>query len=142
MAEFRNPLPTVDVFICLPDDRFVLIRRKNPPHGWALPGGFIDEGERPDDAAIREAKEETGLEVELEEQFFTYGDPRRDPRKHTLSTVFLARATGEPKGADDAAEAKAFPLDEWPEPVFDHGTIVRDVIHYLRTGQRPKLEKR
>lgn len=140
MPGFRNPLPTVDVFIQLPNDRFVLIRRKNPPHGWALPGGFVDEGERLDEAAIREAKEETGLDVELTEQFFTYSDPSRDPRKHTLATVFLARAQGEPAGGDDASEARTFGLDEWPQLVFDHGAIVGDVVRYLKTGERRKLE--
>lgn len=139
MAAFRNPLPTVDVFIQLEDGRVVLVRRRNPPHGWALPGGFVDEGERLDRAAIREAKEETGLDVELLEQFFTYSDPRRDPRRHTISTVFIARASGEPKGSDDAAEARAFPLDEIPPLVFDHGEIVDDVLRYLRTGERRRL---
>lgn len=139
MAEFRNPLPTVDLFIELPDGRFVLIERKNPPHGWALPGGFVDEGERLDQAAIREAKEETGLDVELEEQFFTYSDPKRDPRKHTMSTVFLAKAKGEPVGGDDAAQARAFLPEELPELVFDHGEIVEDVLRYKRTGARRKL---
>lgn len=139
MAAFRNPLPTVDVFIQLEDGRVVLVRRRNPPHGWALPGGFVDEGERLDWAAIREAKEETGLDVELLEQFFTYSDPRRDPRRHTISTVFIARASGEPKGSDDAAEARAFPLDEIPPLVFDHGEIVDDVLRYLRTGERRRL---
>ncbi len=139
MPEYRNPKPTVDLFIELPDGRFVLVRRSNPPHGWALPGGFVDEGEPLDRAAIREAKEETGLDVELREQFFTYGDPSRDPRQHTLSTVFLARAEGEPLGGDDAAEARAFRPDELPPLVFDHATIVADVLRYLRTGERRKL---
>ncbi len=139
MTQYRNPLPTVDLFIQLPDGRFVLVRRSNPPHGWALPGGFVDEGERLDLAAVREAKEETGLDVELTEQFFTYSDPRRDPRKHTISTVFLARATGEPAGGDDAAEARAFHPHEIPELVFDHGEIVADVLRYLQTGQRRRL---
>lgn len=136
---YRNPLPTVDCFILLPDESVVLIRRKNPPHGWALPGGFVDEGEALAAAAAREAREETGLEVELLEQFFTYGDPDRDPRRHTISTVFLARADGSPRGADDAAEARAFPLDALPPLVFDHERIVADVTRYLRTGERPKL---
>ncbi len=139
MSEYRNPLPTVDLFIELPDGRFVLIRRKNPPHGWALPGGFVDEGEPLDRAAVREAREETGLDVELVEQFFTYSDPRRDPRKHTISTVFLARAAGEPEGGDDAAEARAFREDEIPELVFDHREIVEDILRYRRTGERRKL---
>lgn len=140
MASYKNPIPTVDCIIELPGERVVLIRRKNPPLGWALPGGFVDEGERLDVAAAREAKEETGLDVELVEQFFTYSDPSRDPRKHTVSTVYLCRARGEPAGADDAAEARAFPLDGLPEELcFDHGTILADYLAYKRTGQRRKL---
>jgi 8-oxo-dGTP diphosphatase len=140
MASYKNPLPSVDCIIELPGERLVLIRRKNPPIGWALPGGFVNEGERLDVAAAREAKEETGLDVELVEQFFTYSDPRRDPRKHTLSTVFIARAQGEPQGADDAAEARVFPLTALPQELcFDHGTILSDYLTYKRTGQRRKL---
>jgi 8-oxo-dGTP diphosphatase len=141
MAQFKNPLPTVDCIIELPGERVVLLRRKNPPIGWALPGGFVDEGEPLHVAAVREAREETGLEVELVEQFFTYSDPRRDPRKHTLSTVYIGRAQGEPVGADDAAEARAFPLDGLPqqELCFDHGTILSDYLAYKRTGQRRKI---
>ncbi len=141
MAQFKNPLPTVDCIIELPGERIVLIRRKNPPLGWALPGGFVDEGEPLHVAAVREAREETGLDVELVEQFFTYSDPRRDPRKHTLSTVYIGRAQGEPKGADDAAEARTFSLDELPrqELCFDHGTILSDYVAYKRTGQRRKI---
>jgi 8-oxo-dGTP diphosphatase len=141
MSSPKNPFPTVDCIIELPGERIVLIRRKNPPLGWALPGGFVDTGERLDRAAVREAREETGLDVELVEQFFTYSDPSRDPRKHTISTVFIGRARGEPQGADDAAEAKAFPLDALPqqELCFDHGTILADYLTYKRTGQRRKL---
>jgi len=140
MPEYKNPKPTVDCIIALPDGRIVLIRRKNPPAGWALPGGFVEEGEALHHAAIREAKEETGLDVELLEQFFTYSDPSRDPRQHTLSTVYLARAQGEPLGADDAAEARAFALTELPAPLaFDHGVILADYQRFLRTGERRKL---
>jgi 8-oxo-dGTP diphosphatase len=140
MAEYRNPTPTVDCIIELPEERIVLIRRANPPIGWALPGGFVDEGESFDAAAVREAREETGLEVKLVEQFFTYSDPKRDPRKHTVSTVYIATAQGEPKGADDAAEAKTFRLDALPKDLcFDHGTILSDYRTYKRTGQRRKL---
>lgn len=140
MAEHKNPVPTVDCIIELPGERIVLIRRKNPPYGWALPGGFVDEGEPLHVAAAREAREETGLAVELLEQFFTYSDPRRDPRRHTLSTVFLARAEGEPRGADDAAEARAFNVDALPADLcFDHGEILADYVRYRRTGQRRKL---
>ncbi|MFN7133633.1 MAG: NUDIX domain-containing protein, partial [Myxococcales bacterium] len=94
-----------------------------------------------DRAAIREAKEETGLDVALVEQFFTYSDPKRDPRQHTMSVVFIARASGEPTGSDDAAEARGFPIDAVPldELVFDHGEIVRDYLRYRRTGERRKL---
>jgi 8-oxo-dGTP diphosphatase len=115
----------------------VLVRRANPPHGWALPGGFVDEGETLEAAAAREAEEETGLAVALLEQFHTYSDPARDPRRHTISTVFLASASGEPRGGDDAAEAVAFPWDALPSPiVFDHREILSDVRRYLLTGAR------
>jgi len=136
-----SPLPTVDLLIALPKQRLVLVRRKFPPLGWALPGGFAEVGETLGSAARREALEETGLRVELLEQFFTYSDPKRDPRRHTVSTVFLARAAGEPVGGDDAAEARAFPVDALPEPLcFDHSRVVADYHHYLATGERPKPE--
>jgi 8-oxo-dGTP diphosphatase len=139
-TQFKNPTPTVDCIIELSGDRIVLIRRKNPPIGWALPGGFVDEGEPLHAAAAREAREETGLTVELVEQFFTYSDPKRDPRKHTVSTVYIGRAQGEPQGADDAAEARAFPLNALPPDLcFDHGTILSDYLAYKRTGQRRKI---
>lgn len=140
MAEHKNPTPTVDCIIELPGERIVLIRRANPPVGWALPGGFVDEGEPLHHAAAREAKEETGLDVELVEQFFTYSDPKRDPRKHTVSTVYIGKAQGEPHGADDAAEARTFKLDALPRDLcFDHGTILSDYLTYKRTGQRRKI---
>jgi 8-oxo-dGTP diphosphatase len=139
MSQFRNPAPTVDVVILLPGDRVVLVQRRNPPHGWALPGGFVEEGEPLEAAAVREAREETGLEVQLAEQFHAYSDPRRDPRRHTISTVFLGRADGEPRGGDDAAEARAFPWTALPELVFDHCEIVADVRRYLLTGARRRL---
>lgn len=140
MITYRNPKPTVDVVIRLSDDRIVLIRRKNPPPGWALPGGFVDEGESLESAAVREAREETGLSVRLEEQFFSYSDPSRDSRGHTITTVYLARAVGEPKGADDAAEARAFAAADLPaELAFDHGAILADVLRYLATGERRRL---
>lgn len=140
MTTFRNPAPTVDAVILLPGDRVVLVRRANPPHGWALPGGFVDEGERLDLAAAREAREETGLDVTLLEQFHTYSDPARDPRRHTLATVYLATASGEPAGGDDAAEARAFAWDALPSPiVFDHAEILADVRRYLLTGSRRRL---
>ena len=121
----RHPLPTVDLIIRAAGG-IVLVRRRFPPLGWALPGGFVDAGETLEAAAAREALEETGLAVRLERQFHTYSDPARDPRRHTLSTVFLADAEGEPRGGDDAAEARVFPLDALPELVFDHAQIVAD----------------
>ena len=140
MAEkFRNPLITVDIIIELAGGGVVLIERKNAPHGWALPGGFVDYGESLETAAIREAKEETCLDVCLVEQFYTYSDPGRDPRHHTVSTVFIATGDGIPKGADDAKTAHAFGESQLPSPiVFDHGQILADYFHFKRTGQRPK----
>lgn len=129
----QTPLLTVDVIIRMPDDRLVLVRRRNPPHGWALPGGFVDVGETLEEAAVREAREETGLDVELEGQFHAYSDPARDPRGHTASVVFLGRAEGQPRGADDAAEARAFSPGELPEPMaFDHAEILADYRRYRR----------
>jgi len=140
MADFRNPAPTVDVVILLTGDRVVLVRRKNPPRGWAIPGGFVDEGERLDVAAAREASEETGLSVTLLEQFHSYSDPARDRRRHTISTVYLATAAGQPRGGDDAAEARAFAWSALPDPiVFDHREILADVRRYLLTGARRRL---
>jgi len=133
----RNPVPTVDIIIELAGGGIALIKRKNPPPGWALPGGFVDYGESVEAAAMREAQEETGLEVELVEQFHTYSDPHRDPRQHTISVVFIARATGEPRGADDAAEARVFDPGELPEQMaFDHREILADYLKYKRTGER------
>lgn len=136
---YQNPTPTVDVLIEL-DGRpgtIVLIERANPPVGWALPGGFVDRGEWVVDAAVREAAEETGLDVEPTELFHVYSDPARDPRQHTMSTVFIARAAGAPTGADDAARAEVFALDALPPLVFDHATIVADYAAYRATGRRP-----
>ena len=136
-AEFRNPTPTVDVIIEVPDG-VVLIARSNEPRGWAIPGGFVDEGESVSAAAVREAKEETLLEVTLTEQFFCYSDPARDPRQHNISVVFIATAQGSPRGADDAAEARVFALDALPQDlVFDHAQVLADYARYRATGQRP-----
>jgi 8-oxo-dGTP diphosphatase len=140
MAEQRrNPSPTVDVVILLPGDRVVLVERRNEPFGWAIPGGFVDVGETAEAAAVREMKEETGLDVRLLEQFHVYSDPRRDPRQHTISTVFIGAADGEPVGGDDATQARAFGWSELPAVVFDHGEILRDVRRYLLTGARRRL---
>jgi 8-oxo-dGTP diphosphatase len=135
----RNPLPTVDIIIELAGAGVVLIERKNFPHGWALPGGFVDYGERLEAAALREAEEETSLKVQLIEQFYTYSDPGRDSRHHTISTVYIATAQGIPQGADDAKTAKVFTEDHLPNPiVFDHRRILADYFHFKRTGNRPR----
>lgn len=137
---YRNPVPTVDVIVHRPDDRrqVLLIERKNPPHGWALPGGFLDYGEYASDGAIREVLEETGLDVSerLYRLFHAYSAPDRDPRQHTLSLVFLADSDGTPKGGDDAAEARFYGLDELPELAFDHAQILADYDGFLK-GQHP-----
>ena len=143
-GEFKNPTPTVDMLIELAGKpgTLVFIERKNEPAGFALPGGFVDEGEFVADAAIREAKEETGLDVEVIELFHVYSDPSRDPRKHTVSTVFIGRASGEPTGGDDAARCIVCRPDELPgELVFDHAVIVADYVAYKRTGKRPPAKR-
>jgi len=137
-ASPRNPLVTVDIIIEV-GGGIVLIERKNPPHGWALPGGFVDYGESLESAAAREAKEETCLDVGLTEQFYTYSDPSRDPRHHTVSTVFIAVAEGIPRGEDDAKAAQVFREDDIPAPiVFDHARIVREYFIFKKTGRRPR----
>ena len=122
---YKNPVPTVDIIIEL-EGGIVLIKRKNPPHGWALPGGFVDYGDSYEHAAVREAKEETSLDVTLIRQFHTYSTPDRDPRHHTASTVFTATADGKPQGSDDALQAKVFNRNNLPKLVFDHAMIVND----------------
>ncbi len=138
---YRNPTPTVDIIIELTDRLhrpIVLIERLNEPHGWALPGGFVDYGEAVETAAKREAKEEVGLAVELIEQFHVYSDPARDPRQHTLSIVFLAIAQGEPTAGDDTKHLEVF--EPWRVPTnlcFDHDRILRDYWRYRHYGIRP-----
>ena len=122
----KNPLPTVDLIIEL-NEGIILIKRKNPPEGWALPGGFVDYGETIESAAIREAKEETGLDVELIRQFHSYSDPKRDPRHHTITTVFVAKAKGEAVAGDDATQVGIFHKNILPEQTaFDHREILND----------------
>lgn len=143
MTKGKNPLPTTDAVIAGPDGRIVLILRRNEPHGWALPGGFVDQGEELGAACRREAREETGLEVELVEQLFTYSDPERDPRRHTISTVYACRVGpgARPVAADDAKEARWFAEGEvpWDELCFDHAQIVRDYFRWAKKGERRKL---
>jgi 8-oxo-dGTP diphosphatase len=141
--QHKNPVPTTDAIIAGADGRVVLILRKNEPKGWALPGGFVDQGEEVGEACKREAKEETGLDVELVSQLFTYSDPKRDPRQHTISTVYACKAKpgAQPKGADDAEEARWVAESEipWKDLCFDHTQILRDYFAWVRTGERRKL---
>ena len=127
----RNPVPTVDAIIEI-GDGIVLIKRKNKPYGWALPGGFVEYGESYEEAAVREAQEETGLDITLIEQFHTYSKPGRDPRMHTATTVFIATAKGKPQAGDDAGQAKIFTIDEIPELTFDHKDILDDYFNHKR----------
>jgi len=141
---YRNPTPTVDVLIELADQpgTLVFILRNNVPQGYALPGGFVDAGEFLADAAAREVKEETGLDVTIIELFHCYSNPSRDPRQHTVSTVFIGRATGTPIGGDDAATCVVCAPAALPAPlVFDHATIVADYQHYRATGERPPARR-
>lgn len=121
-----QPKLAVDIIIEF-EGKIVLIRRKNPPYGWALPGGFVEYGETVETAAVRETKEETGLRLLNLKQFFVYSEPERDPRWHTISIVFKAKGIGKPKAADDACDIKLFTLDKLPnEVVFDHLKILED----------------
>ncbi len=124
---YHNPIPTVDIIIEIESKGIVLIKRKNPPYGWAIPGGFVDYGENLEEAAMREAKEETNLDVKLIRQFHTYSDPKRDPRHHSISTVYIAKAKGIPKAKDDALEIGIFNESNLPdEMAFDHLSILND----------------
>jgi len=139
----RNPAPTVDIIIELidrPQRPILLIERLHEPFGWAIPGGFVDYGESVEAAACREAQEETGLTVQLVEQFQVYSDPQRDPRRHTISVVFLAEAVGEPQAADDAKNLGLFELWKIPQNLcFDHDRILQDYRRYRYYGLRPQL---
>ena len=131
-CKHRNPLVTVDIIIEL-DNKIILIERANPPLGWALPGGFVDYGESLEAAALREAKEETSLDIDLIEQFHTYSDPDRDPRQHTITTVYIAKSTGILKADDDAKNAGFFQEYNLPYPiVFDHEKIIKDYFAYKK----------
>jgi 8-oxo-dGTP diphosphatase len=133
VKSYRNPFPTVDVIIRV-GDKIVLIERRNEPKGWALPGGFVDYGESLEEAARREALEETGLALRDLRQFGAYSDPGRDPRQHNISVVFTAEGIGNPQGSDDAARAELFAFDALPSPLcFDHQRILDD----YRAGKPP-----
>ncbi|MBN2418619.1 MAG: NUDIX hydrolase [Deltaproteobacteria bacterium] len=135
VMRYRNPFPTVDIIIRI-NGGIILIDRKNPPHGWALPGGFVDYGESLETAAIREAREETSLDVRLVSQLGAYSDPHRDPRHHTISVVFIAEADGTPVAADDALSAEIFTFENLPENMaFDHKKICTD---YFSSIEKPE----
>jgi 8-oxo-dGTP diphosphatase len=138
MNERRNPVPTVDLVIEMrgAENGIVLIERKNPPPGWALPGGFVEYGETLEQAAVREAKEETSLDVTLIRQFHAYSDPARDPRGHTITTVFIASAEGGPRARDDARAVVVLPAEEVRLPLaFDHRRILDDYIAWKRESR-------
>lgn len=130
-----GPYCTVDAIIELKDNKIILIKRSNPPFGWALPGGFVDNGESLEAAVTREAKEETGLEINQISQFHTYSDPLRDPRFHTIGTVFLSKAEGIPKAGDDASDALVISPEEAIklDLAFDHKKIIEDYINFKKS---------
>lgn len=137
--QYRNPLVTVDIIIEVADG-ILLIERKNPPYGWALPGGFVDYGESLESAAVRESLEETSLDVTLLEQFYTYAAPDRDPRRHTLTTVYISRASGIPRARDDARNIGVFtPVNLPADIAFDHAIIIQDYYIYRAHGKRPDV---
>ena len=128
---YINPIPAVDVIIGFKNsddkDGIILIYRKNEPHKWALPGGYVEYGETLEDAAKREAEEETSLVITILRQFHAYSDPERDPRHHIISTVYIASATGVPSANDDAQDVGIFSKDSLPSDIaFDHKKIITD----------------
>ena len=139
-----TPLLTVDIVIEMidhPGRPIVLIERKYPPHGWALPGGFVDVGETLEAAAIREAKEETSLDVRLTCLLGNYSDPARDARGHTASAVYIAEASGQPVAADDARHLGLYTPDAVPVLAFDHAQIIADYRVFRQTGLTTPLRQ-
>jgi 8-oxo-dGTP diphosphatase len=140
-----TPLLTVDIIIEMcdrPGRPIVLIERKHPPYGWAVPGGFVDVGETLEAAAIREAKEETSLDVRLASLLGNYSDPGRDARGHTVSAVYVAEASGQPVAADDAQHLEVFDPADAPLLVFDHAQIIADYLVFRQTGRPAPLRRR
>ena len=137
-----TPAIAVDTIIEMtdrPGRPIVLIERRNPPHGWAIPGGFVDVGETLEAAAMREAREETSLEVTLTRLLGIYSDPARDPRGHTVTPVYIATASGEPRAADDAASLALVDPHDCPALVFDHALIIADYLAYREGGDLAPL---
>jgi len=140
MAKYKNPVPTADSIIEIEraDGHLgiILIKRKFPPYGWAIPGGFVDYGESLEEAAVREAKEETSLDIKLKYQLHTYSDPKRDARKHTITTVFVASASGTPMAQDDAQDIGIYTREEINFPLaFDHEQILEDYFKQKEQGK-------
>ncbi|MCX7092140.1 MAG: NUDIX hydrolase [Methylobacter sp.] len=139
MSKPVTPLLAADILIELidhPERPFVLIERAYPPYGWAVPGGFVDVGETVEHAAIREAKEETCLDVTLTALLGIYSNPKRDPRNHTVTAVYIAEATGMPQAADDAKNFGIFTFDTLPDVLaFDHAQVMADYQNYRMTGK-------
>ncbi len=134
VKSYLNPVPAVDIIVEVAGG-IVLIERKNEPLGWALPGGFVDYGETLEQAAVREAREETSLSIVNLRLLGCYSDPLRDPRHHTISTVYVAAGEGAPQAGDDAASLGIFPLTTLPEPLcFDHQKILADYARLKNAG--------
>jgi len=126
VLKYKNPAPTADV-VAIQEGQVLMILRRNPPEGWALPGGFIEYGETAEHAAERELREETGLSSTSLRLVGVYSDPERDKRYHTLTVVFAAEVSGQLEAGDDALEARWFPLDDLPEQIaFDHRKVIND----------------
>ena len=142
MVKPVTPLLTVDIVIEMPDQPgrpIVLIERRYPPHGWALPGGFVDIGERLERAAVREAQEETSLDISLVCLLGCYSDPQRDARGHTVSAVYVATASGEASAQDDAKNLALFDPTQCPALAFDHARILEDYLRWRETRQPAPL---